>query len=137
MVQQHYLLSKLQGYSTARTMIIFTANAKVKHDKEEEQRGGDEHTTTECLFCFTIGSSTAVSTILRDLAPDWFFLVSTTVHVASAVVGPLPVSTLISTQISLFSSQPGITDERKKQVAQGQYVVSDTRCPALHGCKSE
>ena len=24
-----------------------------------------------------------------------------------------------------------------KQVAQGQYVVSNTRCPALHGCKSE
>ena len=24
-----------------------------------------------------------------------------------------------------------------KQVAQGQYVVSDTHCPALHGCKSE
>ena len=24
-----------------------------------------------------------------------------------------------------------------QQVAQGQYVVSDTRCPALHGCKSE
>ena len=22
-----------------------------------------------------------------------------------------------------------------QQVAQGQYVVSDTRCPALHGCK--
>ena len=28
------------------------------------------------------------------------------------------------------------TGERE-QVAQGQYVVSDTRCPALHGCKSE
>ena len=27
-------------------------------------------------------------------------------------------------------------DERK-QVAQGQYNVSDTRCPALPGCKSE
>ena len=25
----------------------------------------------------------------------------------------------------------------KEQVAQGQYVVSDTRCPALHGCKLE
>ena len=25
----------------------------------------------------------------------------------------------------------------KKQVAQGQYVVSDTRCPALHDCKFE
>ena len=24
--------------------------------------------------------------------------------------------------------------EQKKKVAQGQYVVSDTRCPALHGC---
>ena len=24
-----------------------------------------------------------------------------------------------------------------KSVAQGQYVVSDTPCPALHGCKSE
>ena len=27
--------------------------------------------------------------------------------------------------------------KNQKQVAQGQYVVSDTRCPALHGCKSE
>ena len=26
---------------------------------------------------------------------------------------------------------------RRKQVAQGQYMVSDTRCPALHGCKLE
>ena len=26
---------------------------------------------------------------------------------------------------------------RLEQVAQGQYVVSDTRCPALCGCKSE
>ena len=25
----------------------------------------------------------------------------------------------------------------EKQVAQGQYVVSDTRCPALHRCNSE
>ena len=25
----------------------------------------------------------------------------------------------------------------KKKVAQGQYVVSDTRCPALHDCKLE
>ena len=25
----------------------------------------------------------------------------------------------------------------REQVAQGQYVVSDTRCPALHGCESE
>ena len=25
--------------------------------------------------------------------------------------------------------------QKKKQVAQGQYVVSDTRCPALHDCK--
>ena len=24
----------------------------------------------------------------------------------------------------------------KKQVAQGQYVVGDTRCPALHDCES-
>ena len=24
-----------------------------------------------------------------------------------------------------------------RQVAHGQYVVSDTRCPALHGCKFE
>ena len=24
-----------------------------------------------------------------------------------------------------------------KQVAQGQYVVSDTRCPALHDCEME
>ena len=27
--------------------------------------------------------------------------------------------------------------KREKQVAQGQYVVSYTRCAALHGCKSE
>ena len=26
---------------------------------------------------------------------------------------------------------------QERQVAQGQYVVSDTRCPALHGCKLE
>ena len=25
----------------------------------------------------------------------------------------------------------------KEQVAHGQYVVSDTRCPVLHGCKLE
>ena len=30
-----------------------------------------------------------------------------------------------------------LSDHRDKQVAQGQYVVSDTRCPALHGCESE
>ena len=28
-------------------------------------------------------------------------------------------------------------EEEEKQVAQGQYVVSDTRCPALHGCEFE
>ena len=27
--------------------------------------------------------------------------------------------------------------EKCEQVTQGQYVVSDTRCPALHGCKLE
>ena len=26
---------------------------------------------------------------------------------------------------------------KKKQVAQGQYVVSDTRCPALSDCELE
>ena len=57
-----------------------------------------------------IGSSTAVSAGPIGLAPDWFFLVSTTVHVASAVAGPLPVSTLISLRYPLSSSQAGITD---------------------------
>ena len=28
-------------------------------------------------------------------------------------------------------------EKRKKQVAQGQYVVSDTRCPALSDCELE
>ena len=28
-------------------------------------------------------------------------------------------------------------DEKKEQVAQGQYVVSDTRCPALSDCEFE
>ena len=27
--------------------------------------------------------------------------------------------------------------KQEKQVAQGQYVVSDTRCPALHDCDME
>ena len=27
--------------------------------------------------------------------------------------------------------------EKEEQVAQGRYVDSDTRCPALHGCNSE
>ena len=31
----------------------------------------------------------------------------------------------------------GKAHNKEKQVAQGQYVVSDTRCPALHDCKSE
>ena len=28
-------------------------------------------------------------------------------------------------------------EEDRISVAKGQYVVSDTRCPALHGCKLE
>ena len=28
-------------------------------------------------------------------------------------------------------------EEEKEQVAQGQYVVSDTRCPALSDCELE
>ena len=32
---------------------------------------------------------------------------------------------------------PGPAPKRKEQVAQGQYVVSDTRCPALHDCEFE
>ena len=28
-------------------------------------------------------------------------------------------------------------DRKTEPVAQGQYVVSDTHCSALHGCKSE
>ena len=31
----------------------------------------------------------------------------------------------------------GPLPKKLKQVAQGQYVVSDTRYPALHGCKLE
>ena len=31
----------------------------------------------------------------------------------------------------------GGKEKRKKQVAQGQYVVSDTRCPALSDCELE
>ena len=30
-----------------------------------------------------------------------------------------------------------IGKEKKEPVAQGQYVVSDTRCPALSNCESE
>ena len=98
------------GYSNSKDNDQLPTNAKVKHDNEEEKRGGgDEHVTTECLFCFMIGSSTAVSAGPIGLAPDWFFLVSTTVHVASAVAGPLPVSTLISLRYPLSLSQAGIT----------------------------
>ena len=31
----------------------------------------------------------------------------------------------------------GKKEKRRKQVAQGQYVVSDTRCPALSDCELE
>ena len=34
-------------------------------------------------------------------------------------------------------NQPFGAAAQKEQVAQGQYMVSDTRCPALHGCKLE
>ena len=33
--------------------------------------------------------------------------------------------------------RPERADLRPEQVAQGQYVVSDTRCPALHDCEME
>ena len=36
----------------------------------------------------------------------------------------------------LFEASPEI-NAKWKQVAQGQYGVSDTRCPALHGCELE
>ena len=32
---------------------------------------------------------------------------------------------------------PALHDYELKQVAQGQYVVSDTRCPALSDCELE
>ena len=35
------------------------------------------------------------------------------------------------------TSTPPKWQQQQQQVAQGQYVVSDTRCPAFHGCKSE
>ena len=97
------------GYSTARTMTNFQPMQKLSMTMRKRKGGGDEHVTTECLFCFMIGSSTAVSAGPIGLAPDWFFLVSTTVHVASAVAGPLPVSTLLSLRYPLSLSQAGIT----------------------------
>ena len=40
-------------------------------------------------------------------------------------------------RLQIIHLRPQSSPHRTKQVAQGQYVVSDTRCPALHGCKSE
>ena len=101
---------QLRVTPTARTMTILQPMQKLSMTIRKRKRGGDEHVTTECLFCFMIGSSTAVSAGFTELAPDWFLLVSTTVHVASAVAGPLPISTLISLRYLLSLSQAGITD---------------------------
>ena len=36
-----------------------------------------------------------------------------------------------------YTSHMGVGTGSEEQVAQGQYVVSDTRCPAFHGYKLE
>ena len=47
----------------------------------------------------------------------------------------MAVTEVVSKTCKTFLTSSPLT--RMKQVAQGQYVVSDTRCPALHYCELE